>query len=157
MKRHWRYAGSCRRSSRMPSRSSRLDAHQAKRWLEIRSQFFHDHESVSGCEFGRLTGIQARSGSSRSSEWKRAGRVFSVSDGSEERFPLFQLEDGHPMPVVADVLSVFGERLTPWQVAIWFVSANAWLGDWRRPVELLRTEQDRVVEAARMEVADKVL
>ena len=142
---------------RMPDRYPRLDECQAKRWLEIRNQFFDEHESVLGTEFAANTGSQARNGSTTASEWKRTGRVFSVSDGSETRFPLFQLEGGHPMPVIAEILSVFGERLTPWQIAIWITAPNAWLGDWRCPVELLRAEPDRVLEAARREIAEKVL
>jgi hypothetical protein len=83
--------------------------------------------------------------------------VFSVNDGSRERFPLFQLHEGQPIPAVANIIQLLRPKLSYWQIAFWFTTPNAWTGGWRAPCELLASEPERVVEAARHEVAERVL
>jgi hypothetical protein len=48
---------------------------------------------------------------------------------------------------MAPVLSALG-NISPWRIAAWFESRNAWLGD-RLPRELITTEPQLVLEAAR--------
>lgn len=85
-----------------------------------------------------------------------AGRIFSVRYRDAEVFPGYQFdESGRPLPLIADVLAVLRDVRRPWEIALWFTSANLWLeGD--RPVDRLRTAPERVVEAARHEAEELV-
>ncbi len=89
----------------------------------------------------------------------RAGRIFAVHDGTCARYPLFQINEAEdrPRPEIQDALAYLRQKLSGWHIAIWFVTANAWIGDWRRPIDLLGREPDRVVDAARHEAMEKVL
>lgn len=81
---------------------------------------------------------------------------FSVLHQGRELFPAFQFDpDGHPLPVIADVLAFLRDIRTPWEIALWFTGANGWLGG-SRPVDMLRTAPHRVVEAARHEAEERV-
>jgi hypothetical protein len=132
---------------------------EARRWKEIRARFLAQHKSVRAPELAELTGSGSVNRSSRAHTWSSKGLIFSVSDGSSERYPLFQLtSDGiRPRPVIKAALDILRPKLSDWQVAIWFTSPNAWLGDWRCPIDLLEGDTDAVVEAARHEVAEQVL
>ena len=131
--------------------------HEARRWVALRNEFFVHNDCVSAPELARLTGSKAINPSARGHDWSKANRVFSVDDGVAERYPVFQLREGKPIPQVAAVLRLLRPRLSNWQVAFWFASPNAWLGNWKTPVEVLAEEPDKVVDAARHEVAEHVL
>lgn len=132
---------------------------EARRWKHVREDFLRTNRSVTAPELAELTGSKSRNPSSRAHEWLRAGKVFSVNDGNATRYPLFQIDitEGKPRPEVREIVTHLREQLSDWQMAVWFTTPNAWTGDWRRPVDLLGAEPDLVVEAARHEVAEKVL
>lgn len=142
------------RSVPMPTRR---ELERAETWLKRRTDFLEKNATVTASELARLTGSQAGNSSARAHDWSKAGRVFSVNDGARERFPLFQLHEGQPIPAVATVLQLLRAKLSDWQIAFWFTTPNSWTGKWRAPAELLATEPERVVEAARHEVAEQVL
>ncbi len=120
-----------------------------------RADFLRRHETLSSAEVAALAGHTARNRSLTASRWRRAGRIFAVPQGGEERYPAFQFQDGAPRPIVARVLEVLSPSLTPWEIAFWFVADNAWLeqgGSATRPVDRLDND-DRVLAAARGAVA----
>ncbi|MBK0365073.1 DUF2384 domain-containing protein, partial [Salmonella enterica] len=49
------------------------------------------------------------------------------------------------------VISLFGEKKTPWGLAIWFGSANSWLGG-KKPKDVLKTMPGQVLQAAQAEL-----
>ena len=119
-------------------------------------------------EFGVLSGAQVakrvvwRPDDGRSSsrgtvgQWKRNGLVFTVNHQGRTVYPAYQFDkDGRPRPVVADVLATLGQQGRGWQLALWFTSANGWLGG-RRPVDVLDTDPAAISEAARREAFDLV-
>lgn len=132
---------------------------EIRRWKAIREKFLQDYRSVTAPELAELTGSRSRNPSSRAHEWLRAGKMFAVYDGRLARYPLFQIDqmNGTPRPQIKDAIAYLRKQLSDWQIAFWFVTANAWTGDWRCPVDLLETEPERVVEAARHEVEEQVL
>ena len=86
--------------------------------------------------------------SATSSRWRNAGKVFTVGPTGGQRFPGFQFgEDGRPRPVIAQVLTVLGQRLSGWELALWFTGSNGWLVG-ERPVDVLDSDAELVVEAA---------
>jgi hypothetical protein len=84
--------------------------------------------------------------------------VFAVRHRDEsgkqrEVFPLFQFDDHKPIKAVQGVLAAFGERKAPWKTALWFTSNNGWLPGQARPVDLLASAPDAVVQAAQRDAA----
>jgi hypothetical protein len=130
--------------------------HEAERWATTRETFLAEHPSVTAPELAELTGSKAKNPSSRAHSWSKAGRIFSVSDGASERFPLFQIQEDKPLSQIAEILSILRPRLSNWQIALWLTTPNAWVGEWRTPISLLAKQPDVVIEAARHEVAEKV-
>ena len=131
--------------------------HEARRWVEMRAAFLVKHESVTAPELAKLTGSRATNPSARAHSWVKANRIFSVNDGASERFPLFQLREGQPFPQLTEILPLLKRKLTNWQIALWLTSPNAWVGSWRRPIDVLAENPDVVVEAARHEVGERIL
>jgi hypothetical protein len=130
--------------------------HEAQRWAETRKAFLSEYPSVTAPELAELTGSKAKNPSSRAHSWAKAGAIFSVHDGSGERFPLFQVHEGKPLPQIAELLLILRPKLSNWQVALWLTTPNAWVGDWRTPLSLLGSAPEVVIDAARHEVAEKV-
>lgn len=113
-------------------------------------------------EFGFVTAEQladanqSRAGNRNAlaDNWKKRHQVFAVRHRDEagrmrEVFPLFQFENFKPVKTVQAVLEAFGERKSPWKLALWFTSNNGWLPGQARPVDLLGSNPQAVVEAAR--------
>lgn len=87
--------------------------------------------------------------------WRAGAQVFAVPVDSEERYPLFQFAGGRPRPVVAQILAILPQDMTPWQVAFWFVSSSSWLGG-PAPLSIIDTDPESVVGAAESE-RDQIL
>lgn len=62
------------------------------------------------------------------SDWKRRGRVFSVTRAGREYFPRHQFDGMYePLPVIREILEAFGEVADPWVLAAWFHVPNGWI------------------------------
>lgn len=57
-----------------------------------------------------------------------------------------------PRKSLKSILEVFGDEKDGWGLAFWFLSANSFLGD-RRPQDVLATNPERVMAAAKDEMA----
>jgi len=121
---------------------------QEERWHALQEQFLRDWDCVTAPELARVTGSRAGNPSARAYAWRKAGRIFSVNDGTAERFPLFQIKDRQPRPILTDVLSKLGEKLSFWELALWFTTPHPDLANWRRPVDLLERNPKAVAQAA---------
>lgn len=82
--------------------------------------------------------------------WRRDQRIFSIRYQGQELYPRYALDDSYrPLPIMSSLLRKFGAN-DPWRIAIWFESANGWLGHERPrcrlhsdPVSVLRALQYR--------------
>jgi hypothetical protein len=85
--------------------------------------------------------------------WQHDGRIFAIEDGGNVYFPLYAFSQGetHPSLTVSTVLKIFGDTKSGWVVALWFAAANSFLND-ERPQDVLATDPQRVVAAAKNEV-----
>jgi hypothetical protein len=62
------------------------------------------------------------------SDWKRRGRIFSVSYDGKEYYPRYQFDAMYqPLPVVSDILKAYGECADTWSIATWFHFPNGWI------------------------------
>lgn len=86
------------------------------------------------------------------SEWEEQGLIFSIQFQGEDYYPSFVLDPLHqflPRPELKPILAILGDR-SGWDLAFWFSSPNSYLSG-RHPKELLATELENVLFAARME------
>lgn len=62
------------------------------------------------------------------SDWKRRGRIFSVSHNGKDLFPRYEFDAAYqPLPVIKEILTAFGEVADCWTLAAWFHFPNSWL------------------------------
>lgn len=60
--------------------------------------------------------------------WKRRGRIFSVSYNGKEYYPRYQFDAMYrPLPVVRSILKAYGECADTWALATWFHFPNGWI------------------------------
>ncbi|UEM24442.1 hypothetical protein JL100_033025 (plasmid) [Skermanella mucosa] len=129
-------------------------AEAARRWADRKASMLRDNDHATGPELGRLVGSRAKNLAERASSWRREGRVFAVNDGSRDVYPLFQIKGDKPHPVVADVIGLLRPKLSDWEIFAWFTAPDTWSCEGRPPKDLLDSDRDSVLEAARHAVAE---
>ena len=79
------------------------------------------------------------------------GAILSLWHKRNEYYPAFQFRPGGDgiHPTVKAALAALPDRMSSWQCAFWFVSANGWL-DGPAPVDVL-DDLDGVIAAAKHE------
>lgn len=124
-------------------------ARQAQRNAAARADFLS--------EFGVLTGDQigeehsrARNRHALAARWRKEGRVFGVTHRGRMLYPDFQFDSrsGELRPEIRAVLAALPtERMSDWEVALWWTATNGWLSG-SRPVDALDEDPDAVAVAA---------
>lgn len=123
---------------------------QARRNAEARAAMLEEFGALTASEVADLAGSEAKNTSALAGRWRREGRLLAVEHHGTVYYPGFQFDSsGKPRHEIADVLRhLSSPDVTPWQQALWFTSANGWLGG-RRPVDLLDDERDAIIAAAK--------
>jgi len=131
---------------------SAAETSQLRRNARARKAFLAEMEALSSREVAELVGSRATNQAALANRWKEEGRIFAVEAGGQTLFPAFQFSEdsGQPQPVIAQILTVLQPRFSGWQTALWFTGRNSWLGA-KRPVDVLKSDPEAVVEAARRE------
>lgn len=129
---------------------------QAQRNAAAREGMLQEFGAFTSSDLGERAGSKATNKVALAHRWKTDGRIFSVQYRGTNYFPGFQFdEEGQPLPVMTEILQVLGTVRAPWEIALWFTGADGWLGG-QRPVDLLVTAPERVLEAAKHEAAERV-
>src|SRR6267154_2792901 len=81
---------------------------------------------------------------SQETRWLREKKIFAIRYEGQQCFPRFQFQDGIPSPVIAQVIKIFPEHATGWDLAYFFATPNPNIGG-RKPIELLKSNPARVV------------
>jgi len=123
---------------------------------ELRSQLIGEYPSVRSDqrEAGQRLETDLKLESARQLE--RQGLIFSVSYQGTDYFPLFQFcqDTGKPMEIIKELIEIFElGKSNSWELFIWLVCPTGLLGG-IKPVELMQSEPERVLKAARCERAD---
>lgn len=126
----------------------------ARRWAALKDQLLRENPVAPGRELGKITGSTATNLSERASKWRRDGKVFAVNNGREDVFPLFQIQENKPAPVVETLLKLLRPKLTDWEIFAWFGTPDEWACNGDMPKNLLTTDPDAVIEAARHQTAE---
>jgi hypothetical protein len=129
---------------------------QARRNAEARDALLREFGAMTSAQIGERAGSKSPNRAALAHRWKSDGRIFAVSHQGLNYFPGFQFtEDGQPVEIIKDVLHLLGNKLAPWELALWFTRRNGWLSG-RRPVDFLRTEPEEVLLAAAREAEELV-
>ena len=93
-------------------------------------------------------GAQVKNPSSLPNRWKRSGKIFAITSEGKDLYPGYALDvGGQPLPLIKEIIALFGKSRTPWSLAVWFSSPNSWLGN-KKPKDLLISSPEKVLEAA---------
>jgi hypothetical protein len=129
---------------------------QLRRAAEAKAALAQEFGLVGAAAVADQAGSRAANRSALASRWSSEGRIFGVEIERGVGYVGFQFDDaGRPRPVVASVLAAVGGKLGGWELALWFTSANGWLGG-ARPVDVLEEDPESIVEAA-ARLADEIL
>ncbi len=131
--------------------SSELMEDRVQRMRTLR-QVFAEGDWLTSEQLNSLQEAPPKSKSQPASDWKRRGRVYSVSRGGREYFARYQFDAMYePLPVMREVLEAFGDVADPWVLAAWFHYPSAWIaggdGGALAPKDAL-DRRDDVVRAA---------
>jgi hypothetical protein len=115
--------------------------------LEWRQQFIRSNPSWTSAQVAAESTSTARNRAAIASRWLREKKIFAIRYEGQQCFPRFQFQDGIPSPVIAQVIKIFPEHATGWDLAYFFATPNPNIGG-RKPIELLKLNPARVVSLA---------
>jgi hypothetical protein len=91
---------------------------------------FHDGEWLPAEVINALQQSPPSNKSHPASDWKRRGRIFSVSLDGKEHFARYQFDSMYqPLPIIKEILQEIGEVADTWKIAAWFHYPNGWIAD----------------------------
>ncbi len=135
---------------------ARLTPSGVPAWKLAQAQLLRGRLAELKDEFGLLTsediaqlaGGSLKNPSSLATGWARRGKIVAIKAGVGNLYPGFQFDlvTGSPLPVMADLVAVWGTT-DPVGLALWCVSPNEWLSG-ARPVDLLTRDPAGVHAAA---------
>jgi hypothetical protein len=127
-------------------------ARQRARRIEARMMAKAIRESLkhlrTASEIAELAGVSPETMQHNLDQWKAERLIFSVEQEGAEHFPLYALdarENYRPYPAVKEIIRILGAGLG---TASWFPASNGFL-DNERPMDLLASDSDEVIAAAR--------
>ncbi|CNI09859.1 hypothetical protein [Yersinia intermedia] len=126
-------------------------ARNAQRREQLNARILADSVWLTASELSEKASFKNTNPSAGPNRWKSAGRIFALQLNGKDKYPEYALDEGfRPIPVVKQVISLLGEKKTPWGLAIWFGSENSWLGG-KKPKDVLATMPKQVLLAAQAE------
>jgi hypothetical protein len=134
-----------------PSKAAR---EQARMMIDAKTDILNSGDFLPASAVAKLAGFSATNPSVQPNKWKRNRDIFAIPHGREDYFPLYALspDDHRPRKQLAEILRIFGDAKDGWSLAFWFASLNSFLDD-ERPQDVLAVDPDRVIAAAKDEVA----
>jgi hypothetical protein len=88
-------------------------------------EIFKEEEWLTADMVNRLQPEPPSNRSLPASDWKRRGRIFSVTFGGKEYFPRYEFDAAYqPLPLMRDILAAFGTVADTWKIAAWFHYPN---------------------------------
>jgi hypothetical protein len=135
-----------------PSRAAR---EQARMLIEAKTAILNSGDFLPATEVAKLAGFSSTNLSVQPNKWKRNREIFAIQHGREDYLPLYGLDPGdhRPRKQMAEILRIFGDAKDGWGLAFWFAGLNSFLDD-GRPQDILANDPERVIAAARDEMAE---
>jgi hypothetical protein len=134
-----------------PSKAAR---EQARRLIDAKTAILNSPDFLPAAEVAKLAGFSATNPSVQPNKWKRNRDIFAIQHGRDDYFPLYALnpDDHRPRKQMAEILRIFAAAKDGWGLAFWFAALNSFL-DYERPQDVLAIDPDRVIAAAKDEMA----
>jgi hypothetical protein len=124
--------------------------------IALRNQFLAQCGGLLNArEVADLLASRAKNRAASANQLKDQGKALCVRLHGRDGFPLFQFDPTGQRcyPEMAQVIAALAPAYQPgWQLALWFIAANAWLDD-ATPLERWATDRTAVVRAAQAEQA----
>ncbi|NHB93443.1 MbcA/ParS/Xre antitoxin family protein [Photorhabdus cinerea] len=135
-----------------PSSKIGFTSRNEARLEELKNRIITDSKWLTASELSKLVGSKSVNPSAAANRLKKSKKIFALQIGGKDLFPLYALDEGgQPLPVIKKIIALFGDKKTPWAIAIWFGTPNSWLGN-KKPKDLLLTQPNDVYIAAKEEV-----
>ncbi len=115
--------------------------------LKWRSQFIKNHLCWTAKEVADQSTSRAKNRGALASRWVREKKIFSVKYEGQYWYPRFQFKNGEPLRAVGQVILAYPTYATGWDLAYFFSTPNPNIGG-RKPMELLKTDSERLVSLA---------
>jgi hypothetical protein len=115
--------------------------------LQWRKRFMKENPCLTSEQVAEEATSQATNRAAIGSRWAKERKIFSVRFEGTQWFPRFQFQDGRPIPAVAEVIEIFPEQASGWDLAYFFVTPNMNIRG-HKPVELLKQDPARLVSLA---------
>jgi len=113
-----------------------LDIHRAQQQAKALEAVLENSEWLTAEEIGERGKFSPSNLAAPANRWKQEGKIFCRSiPGSRSISEIWPGRGISAYPGLEPVLKLFGP-ISPWRIAVWFESANAWL-EGHRPRELL--------------------
>jgi hypothetical protein len=134
-----------------PSKAAR---EQARMLIDAKTAILNSPDFLPATEVAKLAGFSATNPSVQPNKWKRNRDIFAIQHGRDDYFPLYALnpDDHRPRKQMAEILRIFAAAKDGWGLAFWFAALNSFL-DYERPQDVLAIDPDRVIAAAKDEMA----
>jgi hypothetical protein len=123
--------------------------------LEARERFLVRHPTWTRQQLLNAINRSGIAGDKLIERWVRSGKVLRVKHHRREAFPQFQFERGRRRPIFKQLIRLMRNDRSDWSIAHWLVDSNGWL-DGDRPLELLLTEVELVLDAAQQEILPSI-
>lgn len=127
---------------------------EAAMLVKARKAVLESGDWLSAAELAQLAQLSTTNPSAQPNKWKKNGQIFAIHHNGVDYFPGYGLDrdaNFRPLKAMSQVIEVFDGHKDGWGMAFWFLSANSFLGG-KRPQDLLATDPERVIAAARDEV-----
>lgn len=115
--------------------------------LKWRKRFMEENPCLTSEQVAEEATSQATNRAAIASRWTKERKIFSLRFEGTQWFPRFQFQDGRPISAVADVIDIFPEQASGWELAYFFVTPNMNI-DGCKPVVLLKQDPARLVSLA---------
>jgi hypothetical protein len=134
-----------------PSKAAR---EQARMLIDARTAILNSGDFIPASEVAKIAGFSATNPSVQPNKWKRNRDIFAIQHGRDDLFPLYALnpDDHRPRKQMAEILHILSDAKDGWGLAFWFAALNSFLDD-ERPQDVLAVDPDRVIAAAKDEMA----
>ncbi|TVR67842.1 MAG: DUF2384 domain-containing protein [Candidatus Competibacteraceae bacterium] len=129
---------------------------EASMLVQARKAVLESGDWLTAANVAQLAGLSTRNPSAQPNKWKKQGLIFAIHHNGVDYYPGYGLNRDagfRPLKALAKVIEVFVGHKDGWGMAYWFRSPNSFLGG-KRPQDVLGTQPERVIEAARDEVQE---
>ncbi len=130
--------------------SSPLQRAIERQFVAIERAYAHQGGLATGDAVAEMLRTRSSQPLSALARWIVDRRIVSFTWQPRLLIPLFQFEpvNMRPRPCVLDAVAELSPFLDDWELALWFVEANAWL-DGRPPIDVIDDDPAELLQAAR--------